>query len=77
MKYAFTNLACPDWSIEHTVREAVRLGYDALELRLLNGEVIDPVAGAERVEQAVEVCRARQLDVCAFDSSCRFNLPNA
>lgn len=73
-KPAFTNLACPSWSIDRVASEAARLGYDGVELRLLDGEVIDPVRDRAALGAAVEACRARAIDVCAFDTSCRFNL---
>jgi sugar phosphate isomerase/epimerase len=73
MKYAFTNLACPAWSIEQVVDAATRLGYDGVELRLLDGEVIDPRANRAKVERAVALCRSHGTEVCAFDTSCRFN----
>jgi fatty-acyl-CoA synthase len=74
LKFAFSTLACPRWSIEQIVEDAVRLGYGGVELRLLDGEVIDPVKDAIKVAQAVKLCRARGLDVCALDTSCRFNI---
>ncbi len=73
MKYAFSTLACPAWSIERVAEEATRLGYDGVELRLLDGEVIDPVTDRATVERAVGLCRARGVEVCALDTSCRFN----
>src|SRR5439155_4663604 len=53
MKYAFTTLACPAWSIDQVVEAATNLGYDGVELRLLDGAVIDPVADRAKVEQAL------------------------
>ena len=73
MKYAFTTLACPAWSIEQVVEAATTLGYDGVELRLLDGAVIDPGADRAKVEQAVARCRAAGVEVCALDSSCTFN----
>ena len=73
-KLAFTNLACPDWTAEHAAAEGKRLGYDGIELRLLDGEVIDPVADRLPLQTAAEVCRANGLEVCALDSSCSFNV---
>ena len=52
---------------------ATLLGYEGVELRLLNGALIDPRAHRGNVEQAVEHCRARHVDVCAFDTSCTLN----
>lgn len=73
MKLAFTNLACPAWTIEQVAEAASSLGYDAVELRLLDGEVIDPAVDAAAVGRAVAVCRGQGVEVCAFDTSCRFN----
>jgi sugar phosphate isomerase/epimerase len=73
MRYAFTTLACPAWSIEQVAHAATSLGYDGVELRLLDGNVIDPAADRAKVEQAVARCRAAGVEVCALDSSCTFN----
>lgn len=75
MKLAFSTLACPAWSIEQVAEAAAGLGYDGVELRLLDGEVIDPESGAEKVARAVSLCREQDVEVCALDTSCRFNLP--
>ena len=73
MKVAFSTLACPAWSIEQVVEAATTLGYDGVELRLLDCAVIDPGADRAKVEQAVARCRAAGVEVCALDSSCTFN----
>lgn len=73
MKVGFSNLSCPQWSIEHTAKMAREMGYDGVELRLLQGNVIDPVQDAQAVVDAVATLRAQGLDVCALDSSCTFN----
>jgi fatty-acyl-CoA synthase len=41
MQVAFSNLAAPGWTLERTVEAVHELGYDGLELRLLDGEPID------------------------------------
>ena len=74
MKFAFTTLACPDWTIEQAVEAGVRLGYDGIELRLLDGEVLDPVADEDKIARAIRVAQKSEMTVCAFDTSCRFNL---
>ena len=71
MPLAFSTLACPEWSGERIAAEAARLGYDAVEIRLLDGDLLDPGADAPRITAAVAACRARGVDVCAFDTSCR------
>lgn len=74
MRYAFSTLSCPAWSGAHTAEEAARMGYDAVELRLLNGELIDPKRDARALGEAVAIYRERGVEVCALDTSCRFNL---
>ncbi|MDB5056855.1 MAG: Xylose isomerase protein barrel [Chloroflexi bacterium] len=73
MRFAFTTLACPDWTTEQVAETAQRLGYNGVELRLLDGAVLDPVAGLDKVVLAVEVIRRHGVDVCALDTSCTFN----
>ncbi len=73
MNYAFSTLACPDWSLDQIIDAAANFGYDGIELRLLDGEVLDLTADADKVEHAVTRCRSQQVDVCALDTSCRFS----
>lgn len=77
MKFAFSTLACPRWSVEQVVENAVNMGYDGIEWRLLDGKIINPVEDHEKVVNAVAACRASSLDVCAFDTSCTFNHADA
>jgi len=44
MKISFTTLSCPDWSWDKIVSEAVRLGYDGIEIRGIDGEMYIPKA---------------------------------
>jgi sugar phosphate isomerase/epimerase len=47
-RIAFSNLAAPGWTIERTAAAVYELGYDGLELRLLDGEPIDLHATSTR-----------------------------
>ena len=76
MKYAFSTLACPAWSIEQVAEAATRMGYNGVELRLLDGNVIDPVTDRLKVIRATAICREHGLEVCALDTSCTFNYAN-
>lgn len=40
MKYGMSTLACPDWTLEQVAEAARDYGYDGVELRVLDGEVI-------------------------------------
>jgi sugar phosphate isomerase/epimerase len=77
LKLAFSTLACPQWSLNQVIEAAKSLGYDAVELRLLDGDIIDPVRDRERVIDAVARCRAAGVEVCVLDTSCRFNYRDA
>ncbi|HEY4387194.1 MAG TPA: sugar phosphate isomerase/epimerase family protein [Ktedonobacteraceae bacterium] len=77
MKLAFSTLGCPAWSAEQVITQAVQMGYDGIELRLLDGELIDPQRDEARVISVIQQCRAKGLEVCALDTSCRFNIPDA
>jgi fatty-acyl-CoA synthase len=71
--YAFSTLACPGWSVHQIVESAAALGYGALELRLLDGEVLDPVRDREAILQAASRARTVGIEICALDSSCQLN----
>ena len=71
MKLAFSTLACPGWSLDQVVAAAHAYGYHGVELRLIDGELIDgamPAADRERVRRTF--ARAG-LPIVAVDSSVR------
>ncbi len=73
MKFAFSTLACPKWSGEQIVDHAVHMGYDGIELRLLDGEILDPMNDADKIVDVVLLARTQNIDVCALDTSCTLN----
>ncbi len=52
MKIAYTTLACPDWTIEQCAQAAREYGYDEIELRLLDGAILQPGADLARIRAA-------------------------
>lgn len=74
MKFAFSTLGCPQWTIEQVADNAVHMGYSGVELRLLDGKIIEPVSDAKKVRQAVSIFHSRGIEICAFDTSCTFNI---
>lgn len=71
MRLAFSTLACPAWSLHEVVRAATEYGYEGVELRLVDGELIDgamPPSERGRIRAVFE--RAR-LPIVAVDSSVR------
>jgi sugar phosphate isomerase/epimerase len=68
---AFSTLACPGWSLPQVVGAARREGYDGVELRLIDGEVIDPNLPAAERERVRRTFREAGVPVVAVDSSVR------
>lgn len=75
MKLSFSTLACPGWSWEKVIREATSYGYDGLEWRLIDGEVLDSSLPLERAAQIGDATRSAGLEVAAMDSSIRLTVP--
>lgn len=68
---AFSTLACPAWSLAQVVDAARRDGYDGVELRLLDGEVIDPALPAAERQRVARTFRDAGLPIVALDTSVR------
>jgi sugar phosphate isomerase/epimerase len=64
MRIAFSNLAAPGWTLERTVEAVKDLGYDGLELRLLDGEPIDVLEIPSPTRRAVAAALAEIPLVC-------------
>lgn len=75
MRIAFSTLSCPTWSLEQIITTAQQLGYDGIELRLLDDNVLEPGQDREKITDAVRLIREGGLEVCAFDTSCTLNQP--
>jgi sugar phosphate isomerase/epimerase len=74
MKLAFTTLGCPDWTLEQAAEAGRRYGYEGIELRLLDGQLIGPDISAADRRRVPEVCRAAGLEVVCLDTSVRIAL---
>jgi sugar phosphate isomerase/epimerase len=71
VRVAFSTLAFPDATLASAVSLGRRWGYAGVELRLIDGELIDPrMPAAARAQVKRTVTRAR-LPVVAVDSSIR------
>ena len=68
---AFSTLACPDWSLTQVAEAARRDGYEGVELRLIDGEVIDPAISPGEEERVARTFREAGVTVVAVDSSVR------
>src|SRR5579859_1825869 len=71
VKLAFSTLACPEWSRDQVAAAAAEYGYQGVELRLLDGKLIEgnlPRSDRERVRSTF--ARAG-LPIVAVDTSVR------
>jgi sugar phosphate isomerase/epimerase len=80
MKLAFSTLGCPDWDLRQVAEAARKWGYDAIELRALNGS-LDLLGRAEFVGVQLLATRAflerAGIKICCVDTSCTFHTPDA
>lgn len=71
MKFAYSSLACPQWTIEEAIDAAVRYGYDAIEWRMADGEIITSETSAAVRRRLREVPAAHNIAIACLDTSCR------
>lgn len=77
MRLGFSTLGTPGWTLEQTCRQARRLGYDGIELRLLDGELVTPAAVPEAVRARVrETLATSGMAVSALASSVQLAGPD-
>lgn len=77
MKLAFSSLACPDWSLERTLEDARRFGYEGIELRLLDGQLIGPDLDVATRRRVAKGCSDAGLPIVCVDTSVRIAQPDA
>jgi sugar phosphate isomerase/epimerase len=70
-RIAFSTLAFPEATLASAVSLACRWGYAGVELRLIDGELIDPRMSAPARAQVKRTVTAAGLPVVAVDSSIR------
>jgi sugar phosphate isomerase/epimerase len=71
MRIAFSTLAFPDATLASAVSRGRRWGYAGVELRLIDGELIDPSMPAADRARVKRTVAAAGLPVVAVDSSIR------
>lgn len=76
MKLAFTTLACPDWSLEQAIDAARRYGYEGIELRLLDGNLVGPDLDQAARERVRRVSAESGLPIVCLDTSVRIAQPD-
>ena len=76
MKLAFTTLACPGWTLEQAVAAARQYGYEGLELRLLDGELLRSDLDVEARRRVRELCTDAGMPIVCVDTSVRIAQPD-
>jgi sugar phosphate isomerase/epimerase len=71
MRFAYSTLACPDRRLESALELGTLAGYEGVELRLVDGELIDPAMSEQARRRVAASCRNAGLPVVAVDSSIR------
>ena len=69
MRLAFSTLSCPAWTWDQTIENAVRWGYDGLEWRLVDGQIIGREFPRDRAAEIGRASADAGLTVLALDSS--------
>jgi sugar phosphate isomerase/epimerase len=70
---AFSTLGCPDWTLEQAAEQAAAHGYQGLELRLLDRDIIPVDLPAEGRARVKRVMGQHNLTIVALGLSTRFS----
>jgi sugar phosphate isomerase/epimerase len=69
MRLAFSTLACPDWPLERVADLAVRCGYEGVELRIVDGDLVSPAMSGAQRRRTRRILRDAGLEVCCVGTS--------
>ena len=75
MRFAYSTLACPGRRLEEALELGAEAGYEGVELRLIDGELIDPRMSAQDRRRVADACARAGLPIVAVDSSIRVAAP--
>ena len=74
---AFSTLGCPGWTFDHAVAQAAASGYQALEVRIYNGDIIPADLSASDRAAWQRTLRTHNLRVIGLGASTRFAFADA
>ncbi len=69
MKLCYSTLACPEWTLEQCVEEAKKDGYEGLEIRLLDKELMTGQLDKEKRRKVKSLCTDNGMPVVCVDTS--------
>ena len=72
MRLAFSTLGCPNWPVEEAVLAAVKFGYEAIEWRLADGELLNSGTPQAVRTRIINATRQAGLKIACLDTSCQF-----
>ena len=72
MKIGVSNLGCPDWTFEEAAARAKEYGYEGMEIRMLDGEIITPEIVGANVDRIKRVLQQSGLELAALDTGAIF-----
>lgn len=72
VKIAFSNLACPEWSMEEVFTHATEFGFDGVEIRLLDGNVIPPNLDGTTRRRIVQLAKESNIEIVGLGASTGF-----
>ena len=76
MRLAFSTLGCPGWSFERAVEAAQQYGYQGLELRVIDGEVIQAPLEPAQLERIRRGAGQAGISIVGLGSSARLSSPD-
>lgn len=78
MKLAFSTLGCPDWGFEKVLKNAKEMGYQGIELRGVDGEMLAAKTerfSPARMEETKKLIEDSGIHICGFNTSVKFDRP--
>ena len=70
---AWSTLGCPDWTLEQAAEHAAANGYRALEVRLLDREIIPADLSPDQRQRVKRVMKQHDIGIIALGLSTRFS----
>jgi len=69
MNLGFSTLGCPAWPLEHAIAQAEEIGFEGIELRVLDGEIITPKQIRMQTARITRAFRCSNVKLAVLDSS--------
>lgn len=74
---AYSTLGCPDWSLEEAAEQAAAAGYQGLEIRVLDGQIIPSDLSTEAQARVRNTMAQHGLSIIGLGVSTRFSATDA